>query len=71
MVCGERFTSDSFKGFYANPVAGSLGFKHKRKTLKPDAIPTIVNAGTGGSVEQKKRTGTELMLKRRRDAQVL
>ena len=70
MVCGEHFTWDSFTGFLTSHVADSLGFKSRRRLLKPDAVPTIVSIGSGGSVEQKRRTSTESMLKKRRDAQV-
>ena len=70
VVCGEHFTRDSFTGFLASHVADSLGFKPRRRLLKPDAVPTIVSIGSGGSIEQKRRTSTESMLKKRRDAQV-
>ena len=73
VVCGEHFTNDSFTGFLASHVADSLGFKPRRRLLKPDAVLTIVTTATGtdGSVGQKRRTNTELMLKKRRDAQVI
>ena len=69
VVCGEHFSSDSFTGFLASKVAGSLGYKPRQRLLRPDAVPTIVSVGDADG--PKIRASTELMLKKRRDAQVI
>ena len=72
VVCEEHFTDDCFDGYFASPVAASLHFHQKRKTLKFGAVPSIVNVGLSASVKDARplRTSTEKVKSKRRIAEL-
>ena len=69
VVCEDHFLPDCFEGVFSNSVAASLNFKHKRKQLKPDALPTIVHVNTDTSQAHSRRSSDQI--KKRREAQVI
>jgi hypothetical protein len=74
VVCEDHFTNDCFDGYFASPVAASLHFHQKRKTLKFGAVPSIVNVRLSASddVQDAKplRTSTEKLKSKRRIAEL-
>lgn len=64
VVCEDHFTSDSFE---RNLVKESLDFLPKRKYLRQNAVPTIVNTGMDTRKTQERSTKST---QKRRSAQV-
>lgn len=64
VVCEDHFTSDSFE---RNVVKESLHFAPKRKKLRPNVVPTIVNTGTP---VRKQRQRSESSTKKRQQARL-
>ena len=70
VVCEDHFTKDSFVTSYTSEAAHLVNFKPRRKDLKKDAVPTLVDTGRGPLACEKARASTQSLQKKRRDAQV-
>ena len=67
VVCEDHFLPESFTDPYSNAVAASLNFKPTRKSLKPGALPVLVDHQPR---REKTRQSTTSLMKKRQDAQV-
>ena len=70
VVCQDHFLQDCFEGVFSNIVVASLNFKHKRKQLKLDALPTIIHINKDTYRQEHSRRSTD-QTKKRSKAQVI
>lgn len=70
VVCEDHFTKECFDGIYSNSVASSLSFLHKRKSLKKNAVPTLVGLKLETSRVHQRRNSAEIISGKRQKAQV-
>ena len=68
VVCEDHFEPHYFE---RNEIAELLGFKTRKPTLKPGAIPIILKPGLGvPAVMKKERSSIKSLIEKRKKAQV-